>query len=180
MDNAGTVAFPQDRVTGSARKGKLTMVGVIEGARTPEEMMSLLAAAFPKATMGEVRQVIADQIQSLTEEAAKNQGELDAMKRVEAVVARDAGRDDKTELGESLERLANAGDRDAAVLLAEIDSPDQKEFWRLFEEAVKADPYWSKKADGRFACKRGALHDTPEKLVAAFKRNRRKDGFRQL
>ena len=155
------------------------MIEVIEGAWSPEEMMSLLAAAFPKSTMGEVRQAILSRVQSLTEEAAKAGREADALERVEAVVARDADQDDETTLGESLERLVSQGDRDAAATLAEIDSPEQKEFWRLFEEAVEVDPYWQKRDDGRYACKRGALHDTPKKLVAAFKRNRRKAGFRQ-
>ena len=159
--------FPQDEVT--HRRGALTMIDVIEGARTPEEMLSLLAAAFPKATMGEVQQAIMSQIQKCTEEAAKNQGELDAMKRVEAVVARDTDRDDETELGESLERLADAGDRDAATILAEIDSPEQREFWRLFDAAVEIDPFWSRSGDGRYRCKKGAVHDTPEKLVAAYR-----------
>ena len=160
-------AFPQDEATW--RHGEVTMLDVIEGARTPEEMMLLLAAAFPKATMGEVRQAIMSQIQKCTDEAAKNQGELDAMKRVEAVVARDTERDDETELGESLERLADAGDRDAAAILAEIDSPDQKEFWRLFDEAVEVNSFWTKTDDGRYRCKKGAVHDTPEKLVTAYR-----------
>lgn len=165
--SAEVTPFPQDEAT--RRRGKPTMLQVIEGARTPEEMLPLLAAAFPKATMGEVRQVIADQIQKYAEEAVKNQGELDAMQRVETAAARDADRDDKTTLGESLKRLASQGDRDAAVLLAEIDSPDHKEFWRLFDEAVEIDPFWSKTDDGRYHCKNGAVHDTPEKLVAAHK-----------
>ncbi len=63
--------------------------------------------------------------------------------------------------GESLERLAGRGDRDAAALLVEIDSPEQREFWRLFDEAVELDPFWSKMADGRYRCKKGAVHDTP-------------------
>ena len=180
MDNADTVAFPQDRATGSARRGKLTMIEVIEAARSPEEMMALLAAAFPKSAMGEVRQAILSRVQSLTEEAAKAGREADALERVEAVVARDTDRDDETELGESLERLANQGDHDAAAILAEIDSPDQKEFWRLFDEAVEIDPFWSKTDNGRYRCKKGAVHDTPEKLVEAYKRNRRRNGFRDL
>ena len=165
--SAEVKTLPQDEVT--RRRGKLTMIEVIEGARTPEEMTLLLMAAFPKATIGEVRQTIADQIHRLTAEAAKARREVGALEHAEAVVARDADRDDETELGESLERLASQGDRDAAVLLAEIDSPDQKEFWRLFDEAVEIDPYWSKRDDGRYRCKRGAVHDTPEKLVAAYK-----------
>ena len=159
--------FPQDEAT--QRRGKLTMTQVIEGARTPEEMLPLLAAAFPKATMGEVRRVIADQIHSLTEEAAKNRGDLGTLERVKTVVARDADRDDKTTLGQSLERLARQGDRDAAAILAEINGPDQKEFWRLFDAAVEVDPFWHKTDDGRYRCKNGALHDTPEKLVAAYR-----------
>ena len=169
MGNANTVVFPQNRATGSARRAKATMIEVIEGARTPEEMLSLLAAAFPKATMGEVQQAIMSQVQKCTKEAAKNQGELEAMERVEAVVARDADRDDKTELGESFERLASQGDRDAAAILAEIDGPDRREFWRLFDEAAEVDPFWSKTEVGRYRCKKGAVHDTPEKLVEAYK-----------
>ena len=159
--------LPQEEAT--RRRGELTMIDVIEGARTPEEMMLLLAAAFPKATIGEVRKVIADQIHSLTEEAAKARRGTGAMERVEAVAARDADQDDKTPLGESLDRLADAGDRDAAVLLAEIDSPEQREFWRLFDAAVEIDPFWSRTGDGRYRCKKGAVHDTPEKLVAAYR-----------
>ena len=165
--SADVETFPQDAVT--RRRGAMTMIGVIEGARTPEEMMSLLAAAFPKATMGEVKQAIESQVQRFTEEIARNQGEIGAMKRVEAAVVRDADQDDETPLKESLERLAGRGDRDAASLLAEIDSPDQREFWHLFDEAIQIDPYWSKTGDGRYRCKKGAVHDTPEKLVAAYK-----------
>ena len=165
--SADAKTFPQDEVT--QRRGELTMIEVIEGARTPEEMMSLLAAAFPRSTMGEVRQVIADQIQSLNEEAAKARREIGAMERVEAVVAHDVDRDDQTPLGESLERLAGRGDRDAAVLLAELNSPERREFERLFDAAVEVDPFWSKTGDGRYRCKKGAVHDTPEKLVAAYR-----------
>ena len=132
-------------------------------------MWSLLGAAFPKATTAEVRQAIADHIHSLNEEAAELLGEADAMERVETVVARDADQDDKTPLGESLKRLAGRGDRDAAALLAEIDSPERREFERLFEEAVEVDPYWQKTGDGRYRCKKGAVHSTPEKLVAAYR-----------
>ena len=100
----------------------------------------------------------------------ERRGEADAIERVEAVVARNADQDDKTPLGESLERLAGRGDHDEAALLAEINSPEQREFWRIFfDEAVELDPFWSKTADGRYRCKRGAVHDTPEKLVAAYK-----------
>ncbi len=42
-------------------------------------------------------------------------------------------------------------------------------FSRLFDEAVEVDPFWSKTEDGRYRCKKGALHDTPEKLVAAYR-----------
>ncbi len=159
--------FPQDEVTN--RRGQPTMAQVIDGARSPEEMMSLLAAAFPKATMGEVQQAIMAQIQKITEEVSKNQGDLAAMEHVKAVVARDVEGGDKTKLGESLERLAIQGDRDAAAILAEIDNPDQKEFWRLFDEAVEIDPFWSKTEGGGHQCKKGAVHDTPEKLVAAYR-----------
>ena len=180
MDIANTTIFPQDRTTGSKPNRKVTMIEVIEGARSPEEMLSLLAAAFPKATMGEVKQAIQSRAHSLREEAEKARREADAMERVEVVVAQDVDRDDKTPLGESLKRLACRGDRDAAALLAELNTPERREFERLFEEAVEADPYWQKRDDGRYICKKGALHDTPEKLVEAYKRNRRKDGFREL
>ena len=43
--SADVSTFPQGEVT--RRRGELTMVDVIEGARTPEEMISFLAAAFP-------------------------------------------------------------------------------------------------------------------------------------
>ncbi len=165
--SADVKTFPQDEAT--RQRGELTMIEVIEGARTPEEMMPLLAAAFPRSTMGEVRQVIADQIQSLNEEAAKARRGTGAMERVEAVAARDADQDDKTPLGESLKRLAGRGDRDAAVLLAELNSPERREFERLFEEAVEVDPFWTRTDDGRYRCKKGAVHDTPEKLVAAYR-----------
>ena len=82
-------------------------------------------------TIGEVRQTIADQIHRLTAEAAKARREVGALEHAEAVVARDADRDDETELGESLEHLAGRGDRDAAAILAEID------------------PFWSKTDDRR-------------------------------
>ena len=104
----------------------------------------LIDAAFPKATMGEVRQVISAQIQKIAEEVSKNQGDLAAMERIEAVAARDGDGDgdgdDNKELGESLERLAGQGDRDATAILAGIDGPSQKDFVRLFEAAVAIDP----------------------------------------
>ncbi len=108
-------------------------------------------------------------VKTFPQDEATAQGRPVSMERVEAVVARDADRDNETELGESLDRLAGQGDRDAAVLLAEIDSPERREFWRLFDAAVEVDPFWSKTEDGRYRCKKGALHDTPEKLVAAYR-----------
>ena len=165
--NAKIETFPQDQTT--TRRRPASMAEIIEAARTPEEMWGLLMVAFPKATVAEVRQAIADHIHSLNEEAAELLGEADAMERVEAVVAQDADRDIETTLGESLERLAGQGDRDAAALLAEIDSPERREFSRLFDEAVEVDPFWSKTEDGRYRCKKGALHDTPAKLVAAYR-----------
>jgi len=66
------------------------------------------------------------------------------MERIEAVAARDGDGDgdgdDNKELGESLERLAGQGDRDATAILAGIDGPSQKDFVRLFEAAVAIDP----------------------------------------
>ena len=102
--SADVQTFPQDEVT--RRRGELTMIEVIEGARSPEEMMSLLAAAFPKATMGEVRQAIQSRAHSLREEAEKARREAGTLERVEAVAAQDADRGDETSLGESLTRLA--------------------------------------------------------------------------
>ena len=43
-----------------------------------------------------MKQVIADHIHSLTEEAAKARREVGTLERVEAVVARDADQDDET------------------------------------------------------------------------------------
>ncbi len=169
--NTNIKVFPQDQTT--PRRRPASMAEVIEAARSPEEMWSLLGAAFPKATMAEVRQAIEDHIHSLRAESAKLRGEADAMERVEAVVAQDEDQDAETPLGESLERLAGRGDRDAAALLTEIDSPERREFSRLFDEAVEVDPFWSKTGDGRYRCKKGAVHDTPEKLVEAYKAARK-------
>jgi len=64
------------------------MAEVIEAARTPEEMWLLLVVAFPKSTLAEVRQLIADRIQSLDGEAAELRGEADAMERIEAAAGK--------------------------------------------------------------------------------------------
>ena len=76
--------------------------------------------------------------------------------------------------GETLEIIAAGDDKtraaQAKVYLDQFNSPEAKEFDRNFEAAVALDPYWRKKGNG-FVVSKGAVHQTPEQLVAAYRRN---------
>ena len=48
--------YPQEQAT--AAKPKLTLIEVIRSARTPEEMLPLVAAAFPNTAIGELAAAI--------------------------------------------------------------------------------------------------------------------------
>ena len=41
----------------------------------------------------------------------------------------------------------------------------------LMDRAVEADPHWEKLDDGSYQCSLGAIHETPEALISAYRRN---------
>jgi hypothetical protein len=53
-----------------------------------------------------------------------------------------------------------------------MESDETEAFWRDFEAAVALDPYWDMREDGSATWKEGAIYDTPEKLVAAYRAGR--------
>ena len=57
------------------------------------------------------------------------------------------------------------------MLLEQLTGPDQQAFDKVFDLAVADNPYGSKDNDGRYHCKAGATHLTPQELVAAYLRN---------
>jgi hypothetical protein len=61
---------------------------------------------------------------------------------------------------------------DAAVLAEAIawnEQLDGDQFWADFDDAVALDPDWYETGNHSTSCRDGALHDTPQKLVAAYR-----------
>ena len=162
--------FPQQRAT--AAKPKLTLIEVIRGARTPEEMLPLAAAAFPDATMGELAATIERELKKLKDERARVEREAAGLEDIEALVHPVMESGEASKIGDALKILADRGDKRAAAYLMQLTSPELQEFWRLMDLAVASDPYWRKLPDGRgYQCQKGAVHDTPEKLVSAYRKS---------
>jgi hypothetical protein len=56
-----------------------------------------------------------------------------------------------------------------AEAIAWNEQLDGEEFWADFETAAALDPDWYETGNHSIGCKPGALHDTPQKLVAAYR-----------
>ena len=104
----------------------------------------------------------------MDQEKAERKAELRGLKRLQSVVGRDQEATDDTSAGESLRRLARSGDMEAALLLEEINSPQNRIDDLLLAEAIKFDPHWQKLPDGLYRRRTGGAHKTPEDLVVAF------------
>ena len=100
---------------------------------------------------------------------AERKSELRALKRLRSVISRDREATDDTTTGESLRRLAKQGDMQAALLLEEINRPQNRIDELLLAEAIKFDPHWQKLPDGRYRRRSGGAYKTPEELVAALR-----------
>ena len=162
--------FPQQRAT--APKPKLTLIEVIRSARTPEEMLPLAAAAFPNATMGELATAIKAELTKLEQEQTQAEGEQAVFEDMMALVRPVLEAGEADDIGGALRILAERGDAKAVAYLEQIARPEQVEFFRLLDLAVAEDPYWERDPDGQgYKCKPDALHQTPEKLVSAYKQS---------
>ena len=56
-----------------------------------------------------------------------------------------------------------------AEAIAWNEQLDGEEFWADFETAAALDPDWYETSNHSIGCKPGALHDTPQTLVAAYR-----------
>src|SRR4051794_18645117 len=60
-----------------------------------------------------------------------------------------------------------------AAVLAEVRAWDAQtdgdQFWADFDDAVALDPDWYETGNHSTSCRDGALYDTPQKLVAAYR-----------
>ena len=166
-----TICFPQHAAKPAGRPR--TFARVLEGTQgmTPSQIMAVLAAEFPDATVDEVTRTIAEYAQRASAEVSELKGEGQAMEDVAALCAPVFERGEAGTVGEALRLLADQGDERAAAYLAQIAGPDQQEFKRLLNLAVAEDPYWSKDAVHGYRCMSGATHTTPQELVAAYRRN---------
>jgi hypothetical protein len=67
-----------------------------------------------------------------------------------------------------------------AAIRTEVDTwaahVAELEFWDIFDDAVGLDPDWYVSEDRCTCCRAGALYDTPEKLVAAYRAWRDRTG----
>lgn len=146
-------------------------IDIIRDARSPEEMLQLLALAFPELTMGEVVAMAQDERRKLAGEEIELNGDIAALEAIEVLVAPVMANDDTLELGDALRILADQGNEAAAALLAQFDSAEAEAFERDLAAAVELDPYWSK--EGRdYRCRAGATHTTPADLVEAYRQTR--------
>ena len=61
----------------------------------------------------------------------------------------------------------------AAAIRAEVDAwgvrLDEADFWDDFDDAVTLDPDWYVREDDSTCCRPGALYDTSQKLVTAYR-----------
>ena len=172
------VAFLQERA--SERQGKPSISDILGVANSPREALALISIAHPNATEEEVRAAVEERVEILRREGKAAEAEARAMRYVDSLVARDRQHTEETTLGETLQRLANQGDRGAEAILLHLNNPVRRaeEVW--LDQAVALDPYWNKIGAGRYHCKQGALHDTPEKLLAAYLEKRGEAAFDDL
>ena len=170
-NEAETVVFPQHAAKPAEKPRTIATVLEATQGMTPSQIMAVLAAEFPDATVGEVTRAIAEYAQRASAEVSELKGEGQAMEDVAALCAPVFERGEAGTVGEALRLLADQGDEHAAAYLAQIAGPDQQEFKRLLNLAVAEDPYWSKDAVHGYRCMSGATHTTPQEPVAAYRRN---------
>lgn len=91
----------------------------------------------------------------------------DSLQRLRTITSRDPERMPGTPLGESLERLAKAGDMEAAMARYALNSPSRRIWDILFREAVKFRDDWRETPKG-FIRDENAEHETPDDLVVWF------------
>lgn len=71
----------------------------------------------------------------------------------------------------ALTELVAEGNEMAIKYLAFFNSPKTLENYRLLDLAVEEDPYWEKVGKGQYRSLPGAVHNSPNELLAAYKRN---------
>ena len=74
---------------------------------------------------------------------------------------------DRTHYPDMLPEQLEAAVRAEAI--AWNEQLDGEEFWADFETAAALDPDWYETSNHSIGCKPGALHDTPQTLVAAYR-----------
>ena len=170
--------FPQHAAT--EQRGRLSIADILERAPNADQALVLVKLAHPNATSEEVAAAVKERVRSLRQTGETLRAEADAMERVESVVARDGQRTDGTPLGESLKRLVAQGDKEAAAIMEHLNHPVRLAEAIWLDRAVALDPYWERTGEGRYRRKKGALHDTPEKLITAYLDRRQEAAFDDL
>ena len=139
----------------------------------PEEAIRRLAIQFPDAKTSDAQIAVA----ALTEEYDLQESEIAASLETDRAVLRltdkaqeESGRSDMR-IGEALTFLAERGDQEAQAFIDEFESPESQAFQKDFEAAVEWHPDWTKEEkEGHYRSSPGCDLDTPEKLVAAYRR----------
>jgi N-methylhydantoinase B/oxoprolinase/acetone carboxylase alpha subunit len=135
-------------------------------------IMGMIDAAYPDLTAGEVGKIFEDYADMLRKRIADSTAEVAAMERVDEVAGSgfDAGSET---MGEALRHVAEGGDEDAHRILAAMNTDENMTFAVDLDAAVHLDPYWEKVEDDGQPAYRvlpEATHETPDALVAAYRR----------
>ena len=126
-----------------------------------------MSSEFPATPVNVINDMIDVEVERLRSDAEAFAEEADVLEHTEQVAKR-AGDPEGTPIGESLRKLAIAGDEDAKAILQQMSTPERQIFTETMFRAAAADPEWTVRDDNALTMKRGARHDTPEKLVAAY------------
>ncbi len=148
----------------------------IDDRLEPKEAIQRLAMQFPDAKPDDTRAAAA----ALTEEYDLMLVDAEADRRTSETMVelleraeRESGRAGMN-TGEALTYLAERGNEQAQAFLDDLSSPERQAFQRDFEAAAEWHSDWTKQTqEGHYSCAPGSEVDTPEKLVAAYRRSGR-------
>ncbi len=164
--------FPQQDVRAATPSDEERFLEMINSENTKEQKAALITSAFSHLTSEEL-EALAKRVEAICLRVAeKAQAEaqtskeiLDLMREAEKI------KPGVNTLG-AMTLLAKRGNERAAMYLEQLSG--HLEAQDLMDRAVAADPYWEKLDDGSYQTLSGAVHETPEALMAAYQRNQGK------
>lgn len=162
--------FPQKHVTETKKPTvrDLFNQGVDRGDST-EVITATICAAYPGITVGELVAVLLSEAEAIQERNSRRVAEADWRNHVMEIC--EPFKDDHKTIGDMLKAALAAGDKRAAPILERMHSPENDKIEADLKAAAALDPYWEETTEGEYLIHAGAIHDTAEKLVAAYRAN---------